>query len=165
MATAKPYPSQSELSARYSYKNGKLFSNSTGKEVLGCDSGRGYLKICAFGRNLFKHRIIWKLVKGYDPETIDHINGDRKDNRIENLRDVPIGLNVRNKLARGGASKFKGVYIDKRSGKYGSRIKLNKKTMHLGTYLSEIDAALAYDRAALEFHGDYAKTNEMLGLY
>lgn len=164
MATAKPYPSQEYLSERYRYEGGKIFSTSTGKEVKGYETDRGYLKIRISGKSLFKHRVIWKLVMGREPDTIDHINGDKMDNRIENLRDVPQRFNVRNNLARGGQSKFKGVYLDKRSGKYGSRIKLNKKTIHLGTYLCEIDAALAYDRAALEMHGEYAKTNEMLGL-
>ena len=67
-------------------------------------------------------------------------------------------------MPRGGASRFKGVY-SARGGKWGSRIKVHKKTLHLGTYSSEDDAAKAYDLAAVDLHGEYAKTNEQLGLY
>ena len=165
MATAKPCPSKEYLSERYVYADGALFSKATGKEVKGSDTGRGYLRVKIRGKRFPKHRLIWKLVYGVDPDTIDHINGDKKDNRLENLRDVPQSMNVRNNLPRGGASKFKGVYFDKRSSKFGSRIKVNKKTIHLGTYSDERSAAMAYDKAAMRLHGEYAKTNEQLGLF
>ena len=67
-----------------------------GKDASQCDSG-GYRKVPVNGVSYKTHRIIWKLVHGFDPVgVVDHINGIRDDNRPENLRDVPVLENSRN---------------------------------------------------------------------
>lgn len=101
---------------------------------------------------------------GYDPIQVDHINGNRLDNRVENLRDVTQSQNQWNMRPRGGKSKFKGVYLAKGGKKWGARIKLNGVTRHLGTFAGEVDAALAYDRASVELHGQNGLTNRSMAL-
>lgn len=107
------------------------------------------------------HRLIM------DPKVgsfVDHINGDGLDNRRANLRVCTHAQNMANQRKREGTmSRFKGVYITG-SGKYGASIESAGKTVHLGTFAEEERAARQYDRAARVFFGNFARTNEMLGL-
>lgn len=125
---------------------------------------KGYHRVLVLRRPLMVHRLLWRLHYGSDARFVDHINGIRTDNRIVNLRDSSHAENQRNMMPRGGASRFKGVYVS-RGGRWGSRIKRNKKTVHLGTHDTEVQAAMAYDRAAVQMHGEFARTNQQLGLY
>lgn len=127
-------------------------------------SRKGYSKLKVDGRFVFAHRVIWKMHHGDDPHQIDHINGDRADNRIENLRAAVGGENNRASRRNTSATGFKGVIRASRSEKFEARIKLNGKQRHLGTYPTANDAARAYDAAAVEMHGSFAVTNASLGL-
>lgn len=70
--------------------------NRIGK-IAGRDNGSGYLKVGIDGKRFRVHRLIWKLVHGTEPRIIDHINHNRSDNRIENLRDVSHAENMQNR--------------------------------------------------------------------
>ena len=106
------------------------------------------------------HRVAWFLHYGSWPdELIDHINGVRADNRIENLRLATHKENLRNrKSKKGSLSKYKGVTWSKRDSKWCSYI-YHDKMKHLGSYTSEEEAGRAYDKAAREYFGDYACLN------
>lgn len=91
------------------------------------------------------------------PEEVDHKNRDGLDNRRENLRKASTIQNGANSRSRGGASRFKGVYRH-RDG-WRSSIRNNYKTIHLGKFDSEEDAARAYDEAARRLHGEFARVN------
>lgn len=82
----------------YNEKTGKFYAGSGrnfGKEVGGFH-GKGYLKIALDGVTYLAHRLAWLYVTGDWPfDVIDHINGDKKDNRIANLRAVTASENIR----------------------------------------------------------------------
>jgi len=111
--------------------------------------------------NLYCHRVAWFLFHGHWPENhIDHADGDGCNNKITNLRLATITQNMQNTKKRLlCSSKFKGVSWSKSVRKWHGYVTYNKKRVHLGYFDTEEDAALAYDRAAKQLFGDYAKLN------
>lgn len=106
------------------------------------------------GRLVMMH----KLITGW-PET-DHEDHDGLNNQRSNLRQVSHSLNLANQRAQiGCASPYKGVCLDRRSGRWYAQITTNGKTRSLGQFAHEIDAARAYDAAALAAWGEYAWLN------
>jgi len=67
-----------------------------GQEAFTC-MGNGYKIGSIAGANYKAHRIVWKWVTGQEPDQIDHVNGDRSDNRFSNLRDVNNAVNAKNR--------------------------------------------------------------------
>lgn len=113
----------------------------------------GYLETSIFRRRVLAHRIIWKMVYGTEPDTIDHLNGDKSDNCIKNLRSISQTLNSRNQaLRKNNTSGVLGVRWEARLHKWHSRINVNRKTVHLGVYAS-FDEAVAARKAAEREHG------------
>jgi len=109
---------------------------------------------------IYLHRIIL----GAPPDMgVDHINGDGLDNRRNNLRLATKSQNGANRThkQRGTTSRFLGVRWHKRSGKWHAEIQVNGKQKTLACFDSEIDAALAYNEAALELHGEFASINDL----
>lgn len=109
-------------------------------------------------RNITMHRFIIPTPSNLQ---IDHINGDTLDNRKENLRQVTNSQNHMNigKMKKQCSSKYKGVSLRKGTGKWRSLIKRNGKAIELGLFSTELEAAKAYNDAAIEFHGTFAKLN------
>lgn len=103
------------------------------------------------------HRLIVGAVKG---EIVDHVNGNTLDNRRENLRKCSKSQNAQNsKRHRDGVSGFKGVSFHRRSKTWRARIRNDGREVCLGYFHSPVDAARAYDRAAFEMFGEFAKVN------
>lgn len=99
-----------------------------------------------------------KLITGW-PMT-DHINHDGLDNRRENLRPTDKALNAANRRSYvGSSSPYKGVYWHTIWNKWAVRVTKGVKRVHVGGFDDEIEAALAYDRVALELFGEYAHLN------
>ncbi len=91
---------------------------------------------------------------------VDHINGNKLDNRLENLRPASHLQNQQNRGAQSdNKTGYKGVSFHKAMGKYLASIRVNGKSIHLGYYTNPLDAALAYDAAARQYHGSFANTN------
>ena len=95
-----------------------------------------------------------------DDVLVDHINGDRLDNRRANLRYATIGQNNANSKPRGWHG-FKGIVEDRtRTRKrWRAQIHVNRKTVEIGAFENIEDAARAYDKRALELHGGFAWLN------
>ena len=124
----------------------------------------GYYTIKLNGKKYRLHRIIFACHHGYFPEYIDHIDGDKLNNNIENLRECTKSQNTYNsKLMCTNTSGYKGVSFIKEIKKYRVNMMINGKQKHLGYFENPIEAAKGYDKAAIEYHGEFAKTNKMLG--
>lgn len=108
---------------------------------------------------IYLHKEIMNAPKGIQ---VDHINGDKLDNRKENLRLCTIQENSRNySLPRHNTSGYKGISWLKRINKWQAQISINNKIVYIGVYFNKEDAAKAYNEAAIKYHGDFAKLNEV----
>lgn len=94
-------------------------------------------------------------------QVVDHIDHDLRNNQRSNLRICTRAENQANqqKQKRDTSSKYKGVYFAKKAGKWYAQIKKNKKTMYLGGYSTQEEAAKAYNNKAKELFGEFAKLN------
>ncbi len=104
------------------------------------------------------HREIMSFPKGL---LVDHRNNNTLDNRRANLRLATSSQNMVNRRRdkSKNSSQFRGVRFRKERGRWSAQITVNGKTFWLGSYDNEIDAARAYDRAAMKYHGEFAKSN------
>lgn len=130
-------------------------------EALTADTGGGYRCGFILGQKYKAHRVIWCMQTGAWPtELLDHRDGDRANNRWINLREASPSQNARNIKSRpGSSSRYTGVSVIKRNGMWVAKINLAGRIKHLGTYVGEAEAARAYDAAAREFHGEFARPN------
>lgn len=105
-----------------------------------------------------KHESMHRVIMDAQPgQEVDHINGDKLDNRKLNLRLCTRNQNIQHRKGFGGTSQFKGVRLN--YGKWDALIKHNKKSYFLGRFDCELEAARAYNEAATRLHGDFAYLN------
>ncbi len=140
------------------WKKSKGSRTKKGEEA-GSITVKGYKIINFNGKYYYVHRLIWFFVHGYFPENyIDHINGDKIDNRICNLREVSQSCNLQNsKPRKNNTSGFHGVSKGKGRKKYYAQIVIKGKTINLGSYINKLEAA--YARAAYEILNPEWKCN------
>lgn len=120
----------------------------------------GYARL---GKNRL-HRIIYqRVINSEIPKglVIDHKNGNKLDNRRYNLRICTISQNNMNQKKTRGTSIYKGVYWNKSKQKWYSQIKVDSKVKYLGLSITEKEAAIKYNNAAILFHGQYALLNNI----
>lgn len=148
----------------FEYKNGALYWRvkksyrvEVGKEA-GCKNSHGYCVVRVNGILYGIHRIIFLMHHGYLPEYIDHADGDRLNNRIENLRQA---TNIQNSYNRGKQSNnhsgFKGVHWKKQIKHWAVEIQVNKTKKYLGIYKDLDLAALVASEARDLYHGKFAR--------
>lgn len=140
-----------------------------GKPALTADNGEGYLTGTVLGHRVKAHQVIWVMTYGQLPEKgyeIDHINGVRSDNRLENLRAVSKHTNGKNqRLQSRNTTGVAGVSWYKPTKKWLVRINIDKETVCGGYFTSfqeacEIRAMLALQNGYHQNHGN-RKTHEL----
>lgn len=94
-----------------------------------------------------------------DAALVDHVNGNALDNRRANLREATYTENVRNTKKRPNRSGYKGVTWHSKTGKWHAGITVNKRRISLGYYSDPAEAAHAYDHAARQHFGEFARFN------
>ena len=127
-------------------------------------NGRKYAVTTLYNpkRTVSMHRLILE----HDLDHTDHHDGNGLNNQKENIRPATRTQNGQNRQLQVHSAKFKGVQLDKRTGhNWYSRIRIAGKLKHLGYFNSPVEAAKAYDVAALDNFGAFARTNKELGLY
>jgi hypothetical protein len=102
------------------------------------------------------HRLIINTPKGMET---DHINGNRLDNRRDNLRVATKSQNLRNQKKRKSLSLYKGLAYRKRDNAWEVNISDGSKQVFIGSFKNERHAAMAYDIWAKELYGKFAKLN------
>jgi len=137
----------------FTYEDGRLYWAVTRGTVkagsrAGGPVGNGYRRVGVGGKSLREHRIIYEMFNGPIPEgmDIDHINGVRDDNRIENLRVVTRSENHHNR------KEVRGFCFDKREGKFRAEIMADGKKINLGFHETEELARAAYLEAKAKYH-------------
>lgn len=146
------------------YREGRLYWKSCSKprfngKPAGCKEPLGYLVVKVGGKVYKAHRVIWLLHYGSWPDSwVDHIDGDKENNQIENLRVVDFSQSNANRIKTSNKklSKYKGVSKNKH---YTWKATIQDK--FLGCFATEEEAALAYNKAAVEIFGEYAKLNNL----
>lgn len=116
--------------------------------------------VCTHLKNgTYMHRY---LIEPNINQEIDHIDGNRSNNKRDNLRICNSRQNKMNKsIQTNNKSGYKGVYWDKQLNKWRTRIKYKGKHIHVGLYSNLIEAAIAYNKKAVEYFGEYAKLNQI----
>jgi hypothetical protein len=133
-----------------------------GKEIAGADE-KGYLRVPIHGKNYRVHRVCFAIYHGRWPDKqVDHIDGDKANNKIGNLREA---TNSQNQMNRGAAvnntSGYKGVHFNKAAKKWHAQIRKKGKNIYLGVFDDPHDAYLAYCQAADKIHGQFANSGKV----
>lgn len=131
--------------------------NARPGDVAGTDC-RGYRYVFADKKGYIAHRLAWLLHYGEWPSmTIDHIDGNKDNNRIENLRDVSVLINAQNQKRASSKSKSGVLGVSRYHNKYKARILIDGKEVYLGLFASIESASDAYQEAKRKNHPGYVQ--------
>jgi hypothetical protein len=137
-----------------------VWNTKHGGTEAGGIGAKGYRAIRFKGKMRKASRLIWTLANGAPPDRVDHINGNRSDDRIENLRDVSQAENSRNRARQmNNTSGASGVYAAP-NGRWMAQINDNGRRRYLGTYARKEDAVAVRLAAAAKagFHPNHDRT-------
>lgn len=161
-----PLPSIEYLHDIYEYIEGTLYrkvavGRSKVGDLVGYDHISGYKRVSINHNHYLVHRLIWKMFNNEEPPMVDHINGNKHDNRIENLRAATRSENCSNKIGHANSETgFCGVTLNKWKNKtpsYVAKVRVNNETVFNKRFGGNLRAAvLAYNREAKNHHGDFA---------
>lgn len=162
MAVPRPLPPAARVREllRYDPETGRFTWRSGPK--IGSEAGsRGgrYAQIMIGKKNYLAHRLAWLYVHGYvPPQEVDHVNGNPRDNRIENLRLASKSQNAQNqRRSAKNSSGHKGVSWSRHKQRWRAAIKVGSRSIHLGYFRDPARAAEAYRHAAAGYFGEFAR--------
>ena len=150
------------LHEAFEYRGGKLYwKKNTRNTFVGDEAGglngEGYVTVGYKHKRLLAHRVIFAMHHGYLPEFVDHINGDKSDNRIENLRSASMSDNNRNRLAnKNNKTGAKNVCWLEKKGKWLVQIMANRKRVVSKCFDDFELAELVAMEARNKYHGSFA---------
>jgi hypothetical protein len=134
----------------------KQFRRGVAKQgsIAGYTTKKGYRKISVDGIDYTEHRLAWKIFYNFDPtDQIDHIDRNRQNNKISNLRLATNQQNCMNTgIKKNNTSGVTGVYFYKKQQKWVARIGFNYKKINLGSFDTIEEATLAYKNAKEKYH-------------
>ncbi len=127
--------------------------------IAGSKNDQGYVKLRIHGHNISAHRLAWVWMSGKWPANeIDHINGVRDDNRIENLREATVTEQCRNvKKYSNNTSGYKGVNWSPQFKRWEARIRINGRLHLIGRFKDVGLAAEAYQQRAAKEFGEFVR--------
>jgi len=160
---------QKYLLERFDYINNQLVWKSCyrkpwliGKPVGWVNKSTKYKDVQLNGKNYGVHRIVFMYHHGYFPIEVDHINGNKTDNRIENLRASNSTTNKFNiGIKKNNTSGIKGVHFSKRDKKWVVSFKVNGKLKWFGQYFDIDYAKFVVDAMYHKYHKEFAKPQQM----
>jgi hypothetical protein len=148
---------------RYEYHDGKLYHKrdvltvAKKGECINRVNNKGYIVVGLKGKQYLAHRIVFLMHHGYLPKVTDHIDGDKTNNRIENLRECNYSQNNCNTPTRSdNKSGNRGVCFRKDTNKWSARIRYQGIDYSLGCYADKDDAIKAYEEARLKYHKEFS---------
>lgn len=154
------------LNELFYYENGNLYrKKSTQKNVLvgskvGTTNVLGYSVVSIKNKTYLIHRLIYWMTYGYLPKYIDHIDGNKLNNNINNLREATNQQNIFNqKTRKNSSSGIKNVLWDKKAKKWCVRFTINYKPKHIGMYSNLEEAIQVAKDTRAKLHGKFAKHN------
>lgn len=163
---------QEFVKARFDYKDGKLYYKTRPStsvhigdlaQTMITDKQKSRYQTGIGGKNYYVSRIVFLYHKGYMPDFVDHKDHDTLNNRIENLRAATRRQNNMNTRGnKNTSSKYKGVFYVERAKRWAAQIRINNKSTHIGYYLTEDEAGLAYNEKAELHFGEFAFLNSIL---
>lgn len=115
---------------------------------------KGYFRVCLYKNNRIKqsvHRLVAKSFLGVSDLQVNHINGNKNDNRLENIEYVTNRENQSHRFLGKGTSKYTGVYWNKERSKWQAQINIKGKTIQLGRFVLEERAKKAYEDALCKY--------------
>ena len=159
---------QEEIKSVFEYKEGNLYwkkrlatSIKIG-DLAGCIRNTDQYHVIRYKNKMnYAHRLIFLYHHGYLPKFLDHINGIKTDNRIENLRECTNQQNTFNhKLRIDNTTGYKHIYKQINSKKYRVRIQINGKNIEFGSYYDINVAKFVADTMRNKYHGKFANSGE-----
>lgn len=139
----------------------KIFEGLFPGTPAGCVKSDGYLAVVLNKKTIRSHRIIFSMSNGVDPldKIIDHINGNKLDNRPENLRIATVNENAQNRctIQKNNTSGELGVTWNRKCSKWQVALKHNGKCIYLGVFKSKEEASLVSKSARIKLFGEFSR--------